>query len=115
MQVTFEDKDHNNKDGLHNKFRDIDANELKNAVNSKLDAPIIVGQRPIILCVAFDASAGLFPTTGGTGVGGAVQKGNVFPITGTGNLAGESIPAIFSAMALTDAPGQDVTKWKLNF
>lgn len=36
--VTFDDKDRNVKDGTHNKFRDIDANEIKRAVNSKIDA-----------------------------------------------------------------------------
>lgn len=118
MQVTFEDKDKNNKDGIHNKFTDLNANEIKNAVNSKLDNPEVnagAGARPLVMCGSFDASAGLFPTSGGTGVGGVVQKGNIFPITGAGNLAGEPIPAIFSAMALQDAPGQDVAKWKLQF
>jgi hypothetical protein len=38
MNVTFEDKDKNQKDGTHNKFRDVDANEVKRAVNSKIDA-----------------------------------------------------------------------------
>lgn len=36
--VTYEDKDKNIKDGVHNYFRDIDANEVKRAVNSKIDA-----------------------------------------------------------------------------
>jgi hypothetical protein len=37
MQVTYDDKDKNQTDGVHNKFRDIDANEIKQAVNSKVD------------------------------------------------------------------------------
>lgn len=36
--VNYEDKDKNIKDGVHNYFRDIDANEVKRAVNSKIDA-----------------------------------------------------------------------------
>lgn len=38
MNVTFEDKDRNVVDGVHNYMRDVDANEVKRAVNSKLDA-----------------------------------------------------------------------------
>jgi hypothetical protein len=38
MNVTFLDKDKNIVDGVRNVFRDVDANELKNAVNSKQDA-----------------------------------------------------------------------------
>lgn len=38
MNVTFEDKDKSVVDGVHNYFRDVDANEVKRAVNSKLDA-----------------------------------------------------------------------------
>lgn len=38
MNVTFEDKDKSVVDGVHNYFRDVDANEVKRAVNSKADA-----------------------------------------------------------------------------
>jgi hypothetical protein len=38
MNVTYEDKDKNVPDGVHNYFRVEDANEVKKAVNSKLDA-----------------------------------------------------------------------------
>ena len=64
---------------------------------------------------AYNASSGLFPTSGGTGIGGAIQAFNIFPIIGSGTLAGENIASIFSVMALENNPGQDVTKWKLNF
>lgn len=117
MQVTFETKDRLNKDGIHNKFRAQDANELKDCVNSKLDNPgvIAAGARPLVLCSSFNASSGLFPATGGTGAAGAIQKGNIFRITGAGNLAGEEVESISSVMAWEDAPGQDVDKWHLNF
>src|ERR1044072_242852 len=36
--ITYDDKDKNVKDGVHNKMRDIDANEIKRVVNVKLDA-----------------------------------------------------------------------------
>lgn len=38
MNVTFEDKDKTVHDNVHDYFRDVDANEVKRAVNSKLDA-----------------------------------------------------------------------------
>jgi hypothetical protein len=36
--ITYDDKDKNVKDGVHNKMRDIDANEIKRVVNGKVDA-----------------------------------------------------------------------------
>lgn len=37
MNVTFDDKDKNVKDGIHNYLRDSDVNEIKKAINSKVD------------------------------------------------------------------------------
>lgn len=38
MDITFDDKDKSIVDGVHNYLRDVDANEIKRSVNSKLDA-----------------------------------------------------------------------------
>lgn len=39
MNITWDDKNKNQIDSVHNLFRDIDANEVKTAVNSKMDRP----------------------------------------------------------------------------
>lgn len=139
--VTWEDKDKNKKDGVHNKFKDTDANQLKAAVNSKIDndrigqangipqldgaGKIPAGQLPVItaapapgsfiICDPWDATGGIAPTSGGTGPAGAIRKGNAFPLTGTGLIDGEEISAITWLVAKTDDPAQDFTKWKKMF
>lgn len=60
----------------------------------------------------WDASGGLFPTTGGSGSGGAIEAGNQFRISVDGTLAGIPVTQPYSYIrALYDAPGQDGTKW----
>ena len=59
----------------------------------------------------WDASANLFPTTGGTGTLGAVAKGNVWYITVAGILGGQSVNVNDTITALTNVPGQTLTNW----
>ncbi len=69
----------------------------------------------------YDASTNLFPDAGtatGSGDSGAIEEGNEFRVDGTpgtigGILNGEGIPVGQILRALTNAPGQDPTKWKI--
>jgi len=60
---------------------------------------------------AYDASGGTYPTTGGTGSGGAVMKGNMWIISVAGTLGGESIQVGDSIIANIDTPGQTASNW----
>lgn len=65
----------------------------------------------------YDASSNLFPETGGSGVGGAVENGNIFRVTVPGDLiidgAPETVPVNTLLWAMDDNPGQDDTKWRV--
>lgn len=56
----------------------------------------------------YDASSGLFPTTGGSGVAGAILKADTFIITVAGSGVGEVGDEI---IALVDTPGQTSSNW----
>lgn len=59
----------------------------------------------------WDASGGLFPTTGGTGTGGAVAAGNNWRISVAGTLGGEPVDQGDQIIAATNAPGQTAANW----
>ena len=60
----------------------------------------------------WDASGNLFPTTGGSGSGGAVEKGNQWTISVSGTLGGIAVTAPYSVIrALVDVPGQTAANW----
>lgn len=65
----------------------------------------------------YDASSNLFPETGGSGVGRAVEQGNIFLVTTPGDLTidgtPETVPFGTILWALDDSPGQDDTKWRV--
>lgn len=114
--VTYENKDKNLKDGVHNKFTDADANNIKAAVNSKADASAVAALANPFRG-PFNFTAGAFPTTGGTGAAGAVQAGNVYdavlddpntPVT----IDGVYITHGAQVRARVDAPGQTGANWK---
>lgn len=95
--VTFEDKDKNVKDGVHNYLRDIDANEIKRAVNSKIDADKI------------GTANGVAPLDGDgkipaqyVDLDGAVAPENI-PFTPAGNIAATNVR---DAIAELDAEKQ---------
>lgn len=59
----------------------------------------------------YDASTNLFPETVGSGVAGAVRKGDIFPIGVPGTLKGQDEEPVYCpigtmVMAFIDAPGQ---------
>jgi hypothetical protein len=61
----------------------------------------------------YDASSNLFPSTGGSGVAGAVLKGDLWYISVTGTLGGVSVPVGASVRALADTPAQTSTNWSI--
>jgi hypothetical protein len=61
----------------------------------------------------YDASSNLFPATGGSGVAGAVLKGDLWYISVTGTLGGVSVPVGASVRALVDTPAQTSTNWSI--
>jgi hypothetical protein len=135
--ITYADKDKNIKDGVHNKFTDLNANEIKTKVNSKEDkstkgnpngycpldaggqipAAFLVGGNPFV--GNYNADSALFPASGGSGPGGVVLKGNVFDIVLTDPttpviMGGQQVNHGGTIRALTDNPLQDSTKWKIS-
>lgn len=116
--ITYTDKDKNVKDGVKNKFRDLDANEIKQAVNSKADTATVAALATPFRG-NFNMDAGVYPATGGTGPSGAIQKGNTFdavltnpdaPVTVDGKL----ITSGAEMRALVDAPGQISANWRIS-
>jgi hypothetical protein len=68
-------------------------------------------------CGNVDLSSNAFPTTGGTGSGGAILKNNTFDVTVTGTPSGATEPIPVGAMirALTDSPGQTLSNWRIYY
>lgn len=61
----------------------------------------------------YDASTNLYPTTGGSGVGGAVLKGDLWFISVAGVLGGVAVEVGDMLRALADTPGQTSTNWAI--
>jgi hypothetical protein len=61
----------------------------------------------------YNASSNLFPSTGGSGLSGAVLKGDLWYISVTGTLGGVSVPVGASVRALVDNPAQTSTNWSI--
>lgn len=60
----------------------------------------------------YDASIGIFPTTGGSGPGGSVELGNQWTISVSGILGGEVVSAPYDTIrALKDNPSDDRGDW----
>lgn len=72
-------------------------------------------KKSIVFCGEWDASGDLFPTTNGTGDGGAIEQYNEFTIVGDGSLGESPVSGSLklTLRALYDAPGQDESKWKI--
>lgn len=58
-----------------------------------------------------DASANLFPATGGSGAAGAILKGDLYFISVAGVLGGVAVGIGDSVRALVDTPGQTSGNW----
>lgn len=59
----------------------------------------------------YDASTNLFPTTGGSGVGGAVLKGDIWRVSVAGTLGGVAVRVGDSIFATIDTPAQVAGNW----
>lgn len=64
-------------------------------------------------CGSWDASGNVFPSTGGTGAGGAIIKGNFWYVNTAGTLGGQAVTKGDSFRALVDNPGQTATNWDI--
>ncbi len=62
---------------------------------------------------SYDASTNLFPATGGSGVLGAVLKGDFWICSVGGTLGGVAVTPGDLIIALVDTPGQTSTNWDL--
>jgi hypothetical protein len=63
---------------------------------------------------AYDASTNLFPATGGSGGGGAVEAGNYWVISVAGTLGGTPVNPGDTLLSYVDAPGQTPSNWTIN-
>lgn len=68
---------------------------------------------PVIDCGNVDLSSGDMPTTGGTGVAGAIKKGNMFTVIEAGTVSGVFIDEGAEIKAQDNAPANDLTKWRI--
>lgn len=58
-----------------------------------------------------DATSDLFPSSGGSGGGGAIEADNIWYITGAGTLGGTPVVVGDAIRALVDAPAQVAANW----
>lgn len=85
--------------------------ELENPPVSEVDLPYRVWAPRGY----FSAAAGLWPSTGGTGSGGAIEEGNTWDINAEGTLGGTLVVVGATIRALTDNPGQSSGNWKIEY
>ena len=78
-----------------------------------VDITLLIGN--VVLVGDWDASVDLFPTTGGTGLAGAIQKGNEFDITVGGILGGVDVGSGATIRAKVDSPGQTLANWRIYY
>ena len=69
--------------------------------------------RVLIDCGSWDAYNGTWPEAGGTGDGGIIVKGNMWFVSGPGQLGGVDVEKGDSFRALVDNPGQDAENWSV--
>ncbi len=62
----------------------------------------------------FDASFGIYPVSGGTFVGGNVEKGNFWIVSVAGVIGGKNISEGDQLLALVDLAGQISSNWQVN-
>lgn len=61
----------------------------------------------------FDASAGTFPASGGSGASGAILQGNFWIVSVAGTLGGTAVTPGDWVFAKQDAPGQTAGNWDI--
>ena len=59
----------------------------------------------------YNASTNLFPASGGSGISGAVLKGDLWSVSVAGTLGGVAVTSGDVVRALVNAPGQTNTNW----
>ncbi|URM37131.1 beta strand repeat-containing protein [Flavobacterium anhuiense] len=62
---------------------------------------------------SYNASSNVFPSTGGSGISGAILKGDLWYVSVAGTLGGRPVAVGDSFRALVDAPGQTAGNWSL--
>lgn len=62
---------------------------------------------------SYDASSNLFPATGGSGLLGAILKGDFWIVSVAGTLGGTAVVIGDLVIALNDTPGQTASNWDL--
>ncbi|OXA71733.1 hypothetical protein B0A67_10280 [Flavobacterium aquidurense] len=62
---------------------------------------------------SYNASVNSFPTTGGSGPGGAILKGDIWYVSVPGTLGGKTVLVGDSFRALTDSPAQLNASWSI--
>ena len=62
----------------------------------------------------YNASVNTFPTTGGSGAGGAILKGDLWTVSVGGTLGGQAVTAGDTVRALVDSPGQTSSNWAVS-
>ena len=62
---------------------------------------------------SYDCSTNLFPTTGGSGIAGAVVKGDYYICSVAGTLGGKAVTSGDLIIALVDTPAQVSANWDL--
>jgi len=62
---------------------------------------------------SYDASTNLFPTTGGSGIAGAVLKGDFWICSVAGTLGGVAVTPGDLIIAIVDTPAQTAANWDL--
>lgn len=62
---------------------------------------------------AYDASVNVFPTSGGSGAGGAVRKGDMWFVSVNGTLGGQAVTVGDAFFANVNTPGQTAGNWSI--
>ena len=62
---------------------------------------------------SYDASINLFPSSGGSGISGAIMKGDIWTINVQGTLGGTVMHVGDTVRALIDSPAQTAANWAL--
>ena len=62
---------------------------------------------------SYNASTNLFPATGGSGIAGAVLKGDFWIVSAAGTLGGSAVYVGDMVIALQDTPAQTAANWNI--
>ncbi len=109
--------------GLGNVDNTSDANKPVSAAQAAADSAVLAAAEAYTDSLViglwddrgnFDASGGAYPSTGGSGSGGAIKKGNIWTISVAGTLPiGQVVEIGDVVRALVDAPGNTQANWAI--